>query len=123
MLKTSNLTSEQIEYLKNNINTTRQDVMARNIGITRNMLRHHLDFHNIRRISRIDKFATPENLAYINDNCNTLELKDICKKLNMQKWDLYNLMTKYRICYLGAPKESRVPQDGFFHHDPELHTI
>lgn len=123
MLKTSHLTPKQIDYLKNNVNTMRQDVMARNIGITKNMLRHQLDFHNIRRISRIDKFATIDNLAYINENCNTLELKDICKKLGMQKWDLYNLMTKYKVCYLGERKESRLPQDGFFHHDPDLNTI
>lgn len=123
MLKTSSLTLEQINYIKENVNTMRQDHIARNIGITKNQLKHLLDFHNIRRKSRIDKWATEENLEYIKANCNTLELNEICKKINIHKWDLYALMNKYRVCYLGEQKPSRVPQDGFFHHDPDLATI
>jgi hypothetical protein len=97
--------------------------MARKLGVTKNQLKHELDFHNIRRMSRIDGFATPENLEYIDANCNTLKLKEICQKLGMKKHDLYNLMTKYRICYLGETKQSKMPEDGFFHHDPDLATI
>lgn len=124
-LKNSKLTPYHLQYLKDNINTARQDVMAKKLGITKHQLKYELFYHKIYRRTKADEYATQENLQYLQENCNTLEIQTMCKHLGIvDSHYLYQIFNKYRICYLGRAKENKMmPEDGFFHHDPELHTI
>jgi len=123
-LKNSKLTPENIQYLRDNINTTRQDILAKKLGFTKNQLKHELSYHKIFRRTKVDEYATPENLEYLKENCNTLHIKTLCNHIGLtDKSYLYKIFIKYNICFLGQTKQSKMPEDGFFHHDPELHTI